>query len=485
MEYTLYFPSKYMVMVNPICIGGSAELYWNSDTTDTNEYYYLNEKNDRLSLASEKPETEHALIIKQNGIINELNKDIIFYVQYDIRNTGNNIDSLNLYKSANYFYNDNALPIYYYTPLIISNMQSNDFYEIFFDFAEPNNEINKNLKFTENFPYDINAYIVKESDMYNLRKIPDKNFVNNSNVNIKGVYDQGLRTGKIRISKTDVIKSKITENERPYLYFKIDKTEESKSSKKYNKLSIGTTPLISSSEIPISELSNQFGNLGKDEKERKYLLKTNKSYKYMNLQFSCLENNLLVKIEEREKDLILEESKYGKKFYSLEIKQNDDGETMHLIISKKDNTNNKEEEFMFQYTFSNEKSKSKYKIQNTTLDVTKRELGDYAIKLFPIENYDTYDLVYIIRFVYDEDGKVPSKPDISMKIKKQNVFEYHKPIVDKNKLYVEITDVKKNYSYIQIIAKIKDKENADYLSYDLFKFDYEKNEDKKIHTIKH
>ena len=315
--------------------------------------------------------------------------------------------------------------------------------------------------------------------MYNLRKIPDKNIVNNVNVNIKGGYDQGLGTGKIRISKTDVIKSKITENERPYLYFKIDKTEESKSSKKYNKLSIGTTPLISSSEIPISELSNQFGNLGKDEKERKYLLKTNKSYKYMNLQFSCLENNLLVKIEEREKDLILEESKYGKKFYSLEIKQNDDGETMHLIISKKDNTNNKEEEFMFQYTFSNEKSKSKYKIQNTTLDVTKRELGDYAIKLFPIENYDTYDLVYIIRFVYDEDGKVPSKPDVSMKIKKQNVFEYHKPIVDKNKLYFEITDVKKNYSYIQIIAKIKDKENVDYLSYDLFKFDYEKNEDKK------
>jgi hypothetical protein len=80
MEYTLYFPSKYMVMVNPICIGGSTELYWNTDTTDTNEYYYLNEKNDRLSLASEKPETEHALIIKQNGIINELNKDIIFYV---------------------------------------------------------------------------------------------------------------------------------------------------------------------------------------------------------------------------------------------------------------------------------------------------------------------------------------------------------------------------------------------------------------------
>ena len=198
----------------------------------------------------------------------------------------------------------------------------------------------------------------------------------------------------------------------------------------------------------------------------------------MNLQFSCLEDNLLVKIEEREKDLILEESKYGKKFYSLEIKQND-GETMHLIISKKDNTNNKEEEFMFQYTFSNEKSKSKYAIKNTALDVTKKELGDYSIKLFPIEKYDTYDLVYIIRFVYEEDGKVPSKPDVSMKIKKQKVIEYHKSTVEENKLYFEITDVKKNYSYIQIIAKIKDKENVDYLSYDLYKFDYEKNEDKK------
>jgi hypothetical protein len=42
-EYTLYFPSKYMVMANLICIGGSAELYWNTDTTDstdTNEHYY-------------------------------------------------------------------------------------------------------------------------------------------------------------------------------------------------------------------------------------------------------------------------------------------------------------------------------------------------------------------------------------------------------------------------------------------------------------
>ena len=49
----LNFPKDSMVMVNIRGMGGSAEIYWNTNST---QKYHLKGRDDRLSITSEKPE---------------------------------------------------------------------------------------------------------------------------------------------------------------------------------------------------------------------------------------------------------------------------------------------------------------------------------------------------------------------------------------------------------------------------------------------
>ena len=78
----------------------------------------------------------------------------------------------------------------------------------------------------------------------------------------------------------------------------------------------------STAKVTVSELSYQFGQLGRNETERKYRLRVNEKYKYMNIQFSCLEDALSIKIEGTNNELKLVENKYGKSFYSIENEKN-------------------------------------------------------------------------------------------------------------------------------------------------------------------
>ena len=462
LDLTLNFPKEYKEMVNLICIDGKAEIYW---VSDENNKYYLKGKDDRLSITSLNPNKEHKLIISAKEQI-ENGNGFIFYLNYNIRINNFNIDALDLHKSIYYVYLDNDLPISYYAPLSTSNMKQDDFYEIFFTFNHLQNDIKKEFRFYENIAFDVNAFIVKESDVYDLRLLPDMKV--SSNVIVKGVYDQGIRAGIIRISETDIDNSNISKIERPYLYLKIDKTEEFKNIRKYNKLGIETTALKSNSGVSISELSNQFGCLTKSEDERKYVLRINKSFKYMNLQFSCLEDNLSVLIEGREKDLKLEKTEYGKSFYSLQM-QKQENNTINLIVRRNNNsTILNDEYFMLQYTYSNDKANNQYSISNTTLKVIKREnsnLADYLIELTPVNNFSDYNITYIIRLMHD--GEMPKIPDLSMKFNKQNVKEYYNPIEKNNKLNLNITDINKNVNYVQVIAQIRNNEVVEYMSYDL------------------
>ena len=188
----------------------------------------------------------------------------------------------------------------------------------------------------------------------------------------------------------------------------------------------------------------------------------------MNLQFSCLEDNLSVLIEGREKDLKLEKTEYGKSFYSLQM-QKKENNTINLIVRRNNNsTILNDEYFMLQYTYSNDKVNNKYSISNTTLKVIKREnsnLADYLIELTPVNNFSDYNITYIIRLMHD--GEMPKIPDLSMKFNKQNVKEYYNPTEKNNKLNFNITDINKNVNYVQVIAQIRNNEVVEYMSYDL------------------
>jgi hypothetical protein len=54
----------YSVMVNLVCIGGSAELFWDFDPENK---YYLKGRDDRLSITSDVSGKDQKLLIKSTS----------------------------------------------------------------------------------------------------------------------------------------------------------------------------------------------------------------------------------------------------------------------------------------------------------------------------------------------------------------------------------------------------------------------------------
>ena len=470
--FSLNFPKDYSVMVNLVCIGGSAELFWDFDTENK---YYLKGRDDRLSITSDVSGKDQKLLIKSTSEIKD-GIGFVFYTGYNIRQDKYNFDELNLDKSINYVYINSDFPISFYTQLK-ENIGSDEFYDVFFTFDNLEPEDKKALTFyDDSYPFTFTGIIVKQSDIYKQRKNPYAIVVSFNPNKIEGHYDQAMRTALIRISSQDIDKAEIPKNEKTYLFIKIDKADSFRSIRKYKRIGVESTVLSSKSQVPISELSNQFGYLDISELERQYILRIDKTKQYMNLEFSCEDNKLIIEIKNK-KNLIKEKTLYGKDYYSLLVdKDGEDTIILSIIRNEDQQDSNKKEFFMFRYTFSDDKYNNKYTIKNTKLEVTKKEtklgLFDYFIKLTPLNDYNNYNLTYIIRGNYE--GDQPKTADLSMKVNSQKVKEYYDPQPNGNTLTFEMYNITKNFSYIQVILQIRKEENVEYLSYDLennFKFE--------------
>ena len=457
----LNFPKDSMAMVNIRGMGGSAEIYWSTNSTLK---YHLKGRDDRLSITSEKPEKVHQLVINATSNIKD-GSGFVFYVSYNFRVSYLNFDSLVLDRSVNYVYSESDLPIIYYTNLNSLNMKDNDFYDIFLSFSNLENEVEKQLTYYENIPFDIKGYIVSESLIYEAKISPDITI--GGDKGITGVYDQALRSGFIRITKDDILKSGVTESQKPYLFLKIEKSNNFKDIRKYKRISLETTAIQSSSNVSVSELSYQIGRLSSNQTEREYLLRTDTAFKYIILQFSSSLESLSVKIKENKFTLKEISNNYGKRIYSIDMSE-EKPKTITLVISRKDQSIKRDNYFLFQYINSNEASYP-YSISNTFIKVEQKkassDLANYIVELNPVDNYKNYENVnYIVRLYRN---RRPDKPDLSIRNGRyQNVKEFYSPKVENGKIKLEINN-SPQAEYIQVIAQIKNKEAVEYLSYDL------------------
>jgi len=459
----LNFPKDSMVMVNIRGMGGSAEIYWSTNTTLR---YHLKGRDDRLSITSEQPDKVHQLVINATSNIKD-GSGFVFYVTYNFRVSYLNFDSLVLDRSVNYVYSESDLPIYYYTNLNSLNMKDNDFFDIFLSFSNLENVVEKQLTYYENIPFDIRGYVVSESLIYEAKKSPEITIEGKKVVT--GVYDQALRSGFIRITKDDISQSGVEESKKPYLFLKIEKSNNFKDIRKYKRVSLETTVIQSSSNVSVSELSYQIGKLSSNQTERQYLLRTDTAFRYIILQFSSSLNTLSLKIKEDKFTLNKISTNYGKTIYSIDTKENKP-KTITLVISRSNKDKNEEIYFMFQYTNSNE-NKYHYSISNTYLKVEQKKansnLFDYIVELTPVDNYKNYENVnYIVRLYRNSK---PKNPDLSIRNGTyQNVKEFYSPKVQNGKIKLEINN-SSQANYIQVIAQVKNKEAVEYLSYDLSK----------------
>ena len=225
-------------------------------------------------------------------------------------------------------------------------------------------------------------------------------------------------------------------------------------------------------ESPVSESSYHFGKLEKNASERKYKLKTENLYEYLNLKFSCVNNNaLIIKIENKE--LKKEKEEFGRIIYSLKIEK--DNSPLILVIQRNTNNKDSEEFYTFQYKYSNESYNNNYTIANTGLKIEHKkdkntQKINYDIALEPIQNYEKYNITYIVKGMVNSNNKYQNA-DLSLRFdEKQNSVEYLNPEINKdtNQLKFTLNETPEYINCIQVIAQIKDKENMEYLSYNLY-----------------
>ena len=466
-KFTLDFQSNSdkMVMVNLRGIGGKAEIHWASDEDNK---YYLKGRDDRLSITSKKGESEGKLVFTTPSSSSN-DYGFFFYVNFEYRTDQRNFDKLILDRSVNYVYNNIDLPIYYYAPLNSLDLQSGEYYDIIFSFNILENYQRRNLTFYEQSPFEITGFVVKEKTVLNMKSNPELSFTSERQAH--GIYDNSLRTGLIRIHKRLISENRLNYYDRPYLVLKLEKREFFRRTRRYKRIGIEMGSIRSTAKVTVSELSYQFGQLGRNETERKYRLRVNEKYKYMNIQFSCLEDALSIKIEGTNNELKLVENKYGKSFYSIENEKN---KHFYDLIIKRNTENNREPDyFMFQYTHSNDNGLL-YSIKNTTIKIKRigshRERGNFSIEFTPVTDSEKYDINYIIKFASKPSRmrKNPTKPFIVPQNEMQVVKEYYNPKVENNILNLTLTDINRPFDYAQVIAQIINQEKVDYLSYDIY-----------------
>jgi hypothetical protein len=455
--FKLDFPNEYMVMVNIICVGGSGEVYW-----DDNNKYYLKGRDDRLSITSLRSENEHELTIKGTGALQKAN-GFVFIVEYNIREDLANFDALDIFKSVNYVYTESDFPIVLYCPLDSFDLVGNDYYDVSVNYYDLEIIEEKPLTYYETYPFIMHGFIVRESTIFDSKLHPEITPAENEDT-IFGYYDHAVRTSLIRIKAENIKASKITD-EKPYLYLKLDKSDFFMNIRKYKTISFETSVFHKESQIPVSEQSNQFGFLDISQNDVKYILRNDNAKPYMNLEFSGDLEDLEMGLDNVKMNL--EQTKYGKQFYSIETNGSPDLITLN-IKRKSGKDSNTLQFFYFKYTFSENKVNSNYEISNTKIQVTQtygERTSNYTVELTPITNHDQYNSTYIVRLITDK--KMPSNPNIAMRIGIQNVKEYYSPKLEGNKMKIPIYDAAFKIEYMQVIVQIRDKEKVDYLSYDL------------------
>ena len=466
--FYLNLPLNENIIVNLKCVEGSGEISWENSPKNIN---YLNGKEDGLSLISEESAT---LVIFSKDYLHS-SIAFIFYANYEKRNDNINFDKLILNSSNNYVYLKTKFQIKYYALLNLSEFCLNDYYEIFFyiNTIESNNESILNY-YDDNDPFEIKAFILNDNEIYSIKS--NKQNTINSDKKTIGIYDPGLRAGFLKITKNFIEQKDIQNNEKIYLYLEINKNEKGENIK-YNRIGLETGVTKNNPEIPVSDSSYQFGCFNINENERKYRLRINNKLKYMILEFSCSNNNVKLKIEGKGNELNFKDEKFGKKKYLFQRK----GEEKYviLVITRDNNKKDKSEYFMFKYSYSDE-IKDKYSISNTVLDVRRIEIGnvtyaDYNIKFSPIEDYQKYNITYIVKFeglkrnMEDTSIKIPKNEYICLTEERKIVKEYFNPSIENDNLInLHIHNIDLLYSYIQIIAQIRNRDAIEYLSYKIF-----------------
>ena len=449
--------SEKILKIDLESIGGNAEIYWE----DTTNKYYLQGEEDKLSLSSPKG-NKKKLIIKnsEQKFKNDDNFGFLFYLSYTIKNQ-KNIDELIIGKSVNFVYSENDFPIILYSRLDNSDKDL----EIFFTFYETENG-NNNIDY--NIPQiKASALLVKEKTINDIRSNVEES-VDLENA-VQFIYDRALKTGFVRLTKSQLKKFNIAQDDKPNLFIKLEKTDNKQVFKKIN---IEVTVNQEDALISLNENIYQFGVLLESETKKEYKLKTDLNKKYLIIELSSINDNILFNLTNESGDKVFEKNepeknKNGLKSYKFKI---DSGLNKYIkLIFYRNNNNNDKIYFTFKYDNINEDNNyDKYVVENDVINVERKKSKkgiNYKINLEPIKNSDNLNINYIANIITTKNNTIPKQSIVLSDDEKQFVKEFNNILPSNGKIVLEINDVEGISTYIKVVAQIKDKNINEFLSY--------------------
>ena len=486
-NYFLFeFPNYNDFIINIETISGQGKIYFDKEKEKGVEYY-LSGNGDRISLCSENNDNnnQNLYIFKNNQESSKKNSlkfpGFIFYMNYALRNNKINFDEIPLGKTVKISYNNTDFPIYIYSLIDDLDKDINIFinlYELF----------ENNFQFTDEIPYEIKSTLVKESLIIKYKS--NLELLNKINFEFKGTYDPIINTGYVLIKKEKLTNIDINYNDKFFIIIKIEKNKNLLEIK-FNKINLLASIFQYNSNIPISPNKYQYSKLSLLNNQTIYKLKTDKSNKYMRIYFSSNSNNILFQVNIRpeiSKNFIFNEFNKeiinGLSFVTFDSEP-EKYNFIYLIIYHNDKAKTKSEKlnnYAFKYITS--ESIDNFKVNNlpnSKINLKTEENGDkfdYIFSLEPILEYQNFHISYYIKFVFKSDYiKGEYNNSIAITESKSYIQYFNRDNIElKNyKIILKVAKVNEiDYRYIQIMAKIKDKNNIEFASYEsIFIKEYE------------
>ena len=481
----LKFLTQKGLFINIVSLHGNAKLNLESET---NNYYRLRGRDDRLSLAINFYEEENTVLVVENlGYIKRENIDIssddevepvksiekpgfAFYIEYYLRTIQLNFDEIKLGKTTEISYKETDFPLYYYSKL--NNLENNINSFFILHNLEYANE-NENITVMESRDFSFKGSLIKQKTVYLIQRYEEIK-PNLETSPFVGIYDPAINVGQVYFSADKLKGLSVKEKDQPTLYLSLEKLK----NVKYKRIRLELTAYEENKDTIVTEKLYQYGKIYDKNTINSYKLKVDNSTGDIRIQFSTNSKNINFAInDEKDKKTnstynFISKVERGKVFVTFKKPENK--RHIYLNVFLKDDsksTNPRSNNYVFKYI--NSKSRKlffEYPILNNKSSITKivnkkeKHRCDIEVKFNRIEK-ENINVIYSLKVARRwEHSSEELNPSIALSDIGSRVVQSHNPKGDE--ITMKINNIEDNYSYLEVIAQIIDGPIIEYVAYE-------------------
>ena len=486
-EIKLNFLSKNPIMIKIFSLVGEGEISF------CEKIFYLNEKNNQILVALPSEVDKNIIVKNKKG---RSNQDLIFYVEYYLRNSLYNLDEIIFYENSSINYIDIDFPLFHYSIIDQELVYDiNIFFNIYnLSLNEPNG-----TNISSNKEFDISSLFIEKNEQYKILNETERKQLEH----IKGSYDGSINTGQIYIPKDYANKLFSNMHNNITYLLSLEKNEDNYTDTIiYNGLSMKTYFVKENSGIPIVENQYYYGKIV--DNSTKYTYKLTLDNDYVMIQFSSnskIVNFTITKDDKNEfSDDTFEEyetkEEKGKIIACLKRPNDIDYLYLHVFMNNSLNISDNLIEKLNNYAFKYNNILNKYAIKEYPIlkGITKLECiitenkghrTNIKISYNKVQNQKNVEVLYALKIVNNKDYIEGELYDTIAITESKGIIKKIKNDEENDSIYIPLDIFDDNFAYIELIAQIIDGENIEYIAYEPIKskkeiiFKYEGNENQK------